>query len=86
MDTQQLMQLERAAVDAMVSYPRTRPLLFLVDLVSWGVAENSFPFFLQSPPYAVSAEKRREAEAIFLDFRKSKLPYEACKYILGQCG
>ena len=37
----------------------------------------------QSPPYAVSEDERRKAEAVFLNFRTSKLPYEACKYVLG---
>ena len=41
---------------------------------------------LQSPPYAVTQEKRREAEAIFMDLKKSKLPYDACKFILGTVG
>ena len=38
---------------------------------------------LQSPPYAVTEEKRREAEGIFLDLKKAKLPYNTCKFILG---
>ena len=37
----------------------------------------------QSPPYAVTEERRREAEAIFMELKKSKLPYETCKFILG---
>ena len=39
---------------------------------------------LQSPPYAVSVEKRREAEAIFMDLKQTQRPYDACKFILGQ--
>ena len=37
----------------------------------------------QSPPYAVTEERRRQAEAVFLELKKSKMPYEMCKYILG---
>ena len=40
-------------------------------------------FSPQSPPYAVTEERRRQAEAIFLELKKTKLPYEMCKYILG---
>ena len=37
----------------------------------------------QSPPYAVTEERRREAEAVFLELKNTKMPYEMCKYILG---
>jgi hypothetical protein len=39
---------------------------------------------VMSPPYAVKEEKRREAEAIFMDLKKTQRPYDACKFILGQ--
>ena len=39
---------------------------------------------LQSPPNVVTVEKRREAEGIFLDLKKWKAPYDACKFILGE--
>ena len=38
----------------------------------------------QSPPYAVTEEKRREAEAIFMDLKKTQRPYDSCKFILGE--
>lgn len=41
-------------------------------------------FMLQSPPNVVTVEKRREAESIFLDLKKWKAPYDACKFILGE--
>ena len=40
---------------------------------------------LQSPPYVVSAEGRKKAEMVFLELRKTQLPYEICKSILGKC-
>lgn len=36
----------------------------------------------QAPPNLVSPDQRREAEAIILDFRKIKSPYQLCKEIL----
>ncbi len=40
---------------------------------------------LQSPPHAVTPDKRKQAEAIFMELKKSKIPYNACKFILGEC-
>ncbi|KAL5457574.1 hypothetical protein EMCRGX_G034846 [Ephydatia muelleri] len=37
---------------------------------------------LMSPPYVVSAEGRKKAEMVFLELRKTQLPYEICKSIL----
>lgn len=32
----------------------------------------------------MTQEKRKQAEDIFMDLKKSKLPYNACKFILGR--
>ncbi|ESO89303.1 hypothetical protein LOTGIDRAFT_106479, partial [Lottia gigantea] len=36
----------------------------------------------QAPPNVVTSEQRHAAEAIILAFRKTKLPYNTCRYIL----
>ncbi|KAK4871455.1 hypothetical protein RN001_016446 [Aquatica leii] len=37
---------------------------------------------MTAPPNVVTDEQRRSAETVFLDFRKSKLPYGLCRQIL----
>ena len=38
----------------------------------------------QAAPNIVTPEQRVAAEHIILEFRKTKLPYNICKYILGE--
>ena len=40
-------------------------------------------FCLQSSPCTVTSEQRQLAENDILNFRKSKMPYNLCRYILG---
>jgi hypothetical protein len=40
---------------------------------------------LLGPPALVSPEQRHAAETIFLNFRKSKCPYQMCKELLETC-
>ena len=86
MDEQRLALLERAAVDVMVGRSRGRngvqrpPPLVPLSSLYFKYARVSFA---QSPPYAVTEEQRRQAEAAFMELKNAKLPYETCKYILG---
>ncbi|KAF5273427.1 hypothetical protein FQA39_LY07444 [Lamprigera yunnana] len=41
-------------------------------------------FFFTAPPIYVTNEQRRSAEATFIHFRKSKLPYDLCRQILEE--
>ena len=38
---------------------------------------------MKSPPHVVTEERRKQSEAVFMDFQKMKSPYGACKFILG---
>lgn len=40
--------------------------------------------YIQSPPNVVSDERRKQAEGLFMELRNSKLPYNVCKFVLGQ--
>ena len=40
---------------------------------------------LMAPPMAVSAEDRQKAEQMFIQFRKTRNPYEICKKIVETC-
>ena len=39
---------------------------------------------LLSPPNLVTSERRHEAEAVFMQFRKTPSPFHLCKHILGE--
>ena len=87
----------RPASKAGKSFPGLNGILccfknFFIKLILWiraGCNGNrcSFPvlffFDVQSPPFAVAEERRKQAEAVFMEFRKQKSPYNACKFILG---
>ncbi len=81
MDREQLLQLEKAAVDVMAS-ANTAQFGWALNRVtaSFHFCSTNCP---QSPPYAVAEEGRRKAESVFLELRKAKHPYDTCKYILG---
>lgn len=38
----------------------------------------------QAPPSMISNQQRTEAETIFMNFRRTKCPYQICKYIFGK--
>lgn len=72
MDGEKLLQFEKASVDMMV-----------YCLANYEVASVFTSALLQSPPHSVTEERRKEAEAMFMELRNSKMPYSTCKFILG---
>lgn len=82
MDREKLLLLEEAAVNVLVSYlaEKTGVERWAWDilLIFWCYSVPS-----QSPPFLVSSQQRKKAEAAFLELRKASHPYESCKYMLG---
>ena len=82
MDREQLLLLEEAAVNVLVSYLAEKTG---VERWAWNILKifECYSASSQSPPFLVSSEQRKKAEAAFLELRKASHPYESCKYMLG---
>ena len=82
MDREQLLLLEEAAVNVLVSYLAEKTG---VERWAWNILKifGCYSAPSQSPPFLVSSEQRKKAEAAFLELRKASHPYESCKYMLG---
>lgn len=70
-----LQELEAAARVMLVS-------IFLLSLIR-NVLFN-LSFIGKASPSLVSHEQRSAAERVFMNFRKTNMPYSICRYILGK--
>lgn len=94
MDAQILRELETAAqillvglASVFIDYISFLFFFFLVFFLFnlWLMKFSPCLYLFQAPPNLVTNEQRHAAEAVFMNFRKTKSPYILCKHILGKC-